>query len=252
MSKRFLQLSFYAVFWLFCLCAFSTGIEKKKTEAWDRSKVEYRHPSAVKMEAYRQESRYIYDRLQKPDSWWDQVKRWIWSKFTDSGFNPKILVYLFMGIAVCVFLFVVLMLLGIRPSGLFIFKRNERLTHLNFKQGVEDIYGEDLDQMLNSCIRHGAYREAIRLLYLLSIRQLDQLSWIEWKPWKTNRDYYYELKGARHKEEFKRLVLNYEYIWYGQFHIDQSKFEMIKDEFDSFKSVVGADMQIKGGDEGKK
>lgn len=247
MAKKILHI-------LFCYFVFSTTlnlsaatVSEDKMDVWDRSKIAYRHPSVEKMESYKHMNEYIYDRAQKPDSLWDQFKRWIWQKLFSNGINPSIISYILIAIAIIILFSVTLLLLGIKPSGLFIFKRNQHITPIKFKAGEEDIYNQDLDHMLQGCVRNKAYREAIRLQYLICIRHLDQSQWIEWKPWKTNKEYYYELKQAEHKVEFKNLVLNYEYIWYGQFTIDQSHFDEIQDKFKRFANTVTSGKSLKEG-----
>lgn len=213
---------------------------QQKVEAWDRSPVDYRFPPAEKMEMYKQMSIYNYDRFEKPETIWDIIQRWLISKFINSGISPKMAIYILIGMAALVLLFVILKLLGVNMSGIFLFSRDNKITNLRFKQGDDDIYNENLDNILLTYIENKAYRDAVRILYLLSIRKLDSNSLIDWKPWKTDKEYYYELPMTHQKQMFKSLVLNYEYIWYGQFKLEEEKFNQIHSNFESFNELINS------------
>ncbi len=239
MSKKlFYTLLLYQ---LLLLCGKSSVLaqDSTKVDAWDRSAVDYRPASVERMEAYKNMAKYRYDRFEQPESLWDKIKRWILSKIMNSGISSNVIMYILIGIAVLILLFIILKLIGVNITGLFIFTRDTQVTNLNFKAGHEDIYQEDLESILKVAIKNKAYREAVRIMYLLCLRQLDSNACIDWKPWKTNKDYYYEIKDQKHKELFKELVLSYEYVWYGQFKVKDEHFEIVQNEFSSFNDVIG-------------
>ncbi|WP_066629835.1 DUF4129 domain-containing protein [Labilibacter marinus] len=211
-----------------------------KVDAWDRSAVDYRPASKEVMEEYKQMDEYIYDRFQKPESFWDKVKRWLIAKLFSSKYSGNIVFYLLIGFAVLILLFVVLKLLGVRISGLFIFAQDTKVDNLKFKLGEDDIYNENLERTLSAAIKNKAYREAVRLMYLLALRHMDSAELIDWKPWKTNKEYYYELKSAHQKEMFSQLVLSYEYIWYGQFEVLDDKFSEVHSLFQRFEQTLSS------------
>ncbi|GAF01738.1 hypothetical protein JCM21142_353 [Saccharicrinis fermentans DSM 9555 = JCM 21142] len=214
------------------------GQDSTVVEPWDRSKVDYRPASVEAMEAYKLMPKYVYDRYVEPESIWDKIKDWLWTHILRSRINGKVVMYVFIGIAALILLFIILKLLGIKPSGLFIFAGNTKVTNLRFQQVDDDIYNENLEDILQVAIKNKAYREAVRVMYLLSLRHLDSAGVIQWEPWKTNRDYYYELKSDSSKVMFKQLVRSYEYIWYGQFGIGEEKFKMVHANFDEFEQLI--------------
>ena len=55
--------------------------------------------------------------------------------------------------------------------------------------------------------------------------------YIEWDIEKTNTDYLYEIKNPIHKEEFTYLSYLYNYIWYGEFEIDERMFQKAENRF---------------------
>ena len=58
-----------------------------------------------------------------------------------------------------------------------------------------------------------------------------QNHYIEWDIEKTNSDYLYELKKPEHKEDFTYLSYLYNYIWYGEFAIDETSFTKAENRF---------------------
>jgi len=200
----------------------------------DTSDVIYRHPSVEKMEAYKHMDEYKYLTYEAPETLWDKFLRWFYGKFKNIGIDPNVVKYTFIAIGIIILVFIVLRLIGIKPTGLFIISHDPKVTQLNFKQSEDDIYNQDLDELLQLSIRNNAFRDAVRILYLICLRHLDQTHKIDWKPWKTNHDYFYEIKDKNHTQDFKQLVTNYEYVWYGHFSVDDSTFNDIKLQFESF------------------
>ncbi len=219
---------------LFILNGISCYSQEKQDIPIDSSNVEYRHPSIAKMEAYKNMDDYKYNTYVAPESYWDKFLKWFFSLFKGVGIQPNVIKYSFIGIGVLLLLFIVLKLIGIKPSGLFIISHDSKVTQLNFKHSEDDIYNQNLDELLQLSIRNNAYRDAVRIHYLICLRHLDQTRIIDWKPWKTNHDYYYEIKDKNHSQSFKQLVTSYEYVWYGHFSVNNDIFNDIKLQFESF------------------
>lgn len=237
------KLSVYILL-VFFLClsfaAFANTRDSAKVEAWDSASVDYRPASKEKMESYKQLKVYNYEKFEKPETLWDKILRWISAKIRNANINQNLILFGLIGFAVLIFLFIILKLLGVEISGLFVFGHKSKDTQILFNQKHDDIYNDNMEQMLTRAIQDKAYREAVRLLYLLSLRQLDALELIHWRPWKTNKDYYYELVVAEHKQLFSTLQLSYEYIWYGQFKIGDEKFIEVQAQFEQFGSAINA------------
>ena len=97
-----------------------------------------------------------------------------------------------------------------------------------------DIRQTDLNTLLQQRIEQGEYRSAVRLLYLQLLKALSAQDWIEWQPNKTNSIYEQEMANSPLAEEFSRLTLGYEYIWYGQFPIGMELFLSLQEKFQQF------------------
>lgn len=234
------QSVYILLFFFLCLplVAVANTQNSTKVETWDSASVNYRPASKEKMEAYKQMKVYNYERFEKPETLWNKFLRWIRAKIGKSSLNQNLVLYDLVAFAVLIFLFLILKLMGVDITGLFVFGHKSKAAQIMFKQQHDDIYGDNMEQMLTQAIKNKAYREAVRLLYLLSLRQLDTLELIHWRPWKTNKDYYYELVMTEHKLLFSTLQLSYEYIWYGQFKVEEEKFYEVQAQFEKFESTI--------------
>ena len=79
---------------------------------------------------------------------------------------------------------------------------------------------------------------SIRYLYLQSLKKLADSELIIFSPDKTNNLYVQELSGRSYQQEFAFLTLNYEYVWYGRFTIDITRYQKLKEEFILFNKKV--------------
>lgn len=107
----------------------------------------------------------------------------------------------------------------------------------------EIINGEtDFDLLVQQAIRTGNYRLGVRYLYLKTLHQLAGKRFIELAADKTNYQYVREI-GTHHAQsglqnDFAALTLNYEYVWYGEFAIEEAIYKRIETGFKNFNQSV--------------
>jgi len=99
---------------------------------------------------------------------------------------------------------------------------------------VEEENASDPDSLLRNAIRNGNYRLAIRYLYLQSLQRLSEKKFIEINTNKTNYEYVTEVRRFKFANEFASLTLQYEYVWYGEYPVDEKLFEQIQSSFTQF------------------
>ena len=54
---------------------------------------------------------------------------------------------------------------------------------------------------------------------------------LELAPDKTNFQYVSDLANHKYQNDFAALTLNYEYVWYGGFEIEQYRYQKIENQF---------------------
>lgn len=96
----------------------------------------------------------------------------------------------------------------------------------------------DLTQLIKDSVATGNYRNAVRYLYLDALKWLSANQKIEWDFQKTNSDYYRELDEPILKERFKKISYLYDYVWYGEFELNEHTFNDARTEFESLKSQI--------------
>ncbi|RYY68315.1 MAG: DUF4129 domain-containing protein, partial [Chitinophagaceae bacterium] len=60
---------------------------------------------------------------------------------------------------------------------------------------------------------------------------------IDYEPDKTNSRYVYELPESW-RNDFSKLVFQYEYVWYGHFDIDNNQYANVQKGYDAFLQKV--------------
>ncbi len=97
-----------------------------------------------------------------------------------------------------------------------------------------DIIETDLKSILQEAIQNGEYRQATRLLYLQTLKELNERNIILYAHEKTNWEYVRNLQNTTYGTDFRNLTTYYEYIWYGNFEITKETFETLYNSFKTF------------------
>ena len=82
----------------------------------------------------------------------------------------------------------------------------------------DNIYGIDFPSTLDQALKVGNYREAVRLVYLQTLRHLSDAGKIDWQPAKTPSQYLNEYTGR----PFHHLTTTFVRIRYGGYDADVS------------------------------
>ncbi|GHC53379.1 hypothetical protein [Ulvibacter litoralis] len=139
----------------------------------------------------------------------------------------EFLVYLLL--AVLVGYFILKMFLGNDVSSFFN-RKSAAISPLTIKE--EHIESVDLDAYIADALAQKNYRLAIRYMYLKSLKELSLENIITWHFDKTNSDYYNEIENTEVKSSFKKVSYLYDYVWYGEFTLDETGFTNAQKDFD--------------------
>lgn len=115
-------------------------------------------------------------------------------------------------------------------------KEDRKINTLNFTE--ENIEKVDFDKLINKAVEEANFRVAVRYLYLKSLQLLSNHQIIEWHFDKTNAEYQSEIKDATTKEYFRKVSYIYDYVWYGEFSIDESDYEKTAYNFNKLNQSV--------------
>lgn len=94
---------------------------------------------------------------------------------------------------------------------------------------------------LEKAIQEGAYRKAIRLHYLIVLKQLNDQNHIEWEDYKLSQDYIKEIEDAEVKREFKLLTKYFNYAWYGSYVVKSRFYKRSLKHIDALTNLLKND-----------
>ena len=151
--------------------------------------------------------------------------------YIDEGvFSGSGLGIIFWMLAIALFGYIVFKLFISNAS---FFSRNRKNISANINVAAEED-SNDPDAMLRNAIKNGNYRLAIRHLYLHTLIRLSEKRFIQVNSNKTNYEYVKEVRNQKFADDFASLTLKYEYVWYGEYPVDERLFEQIHGSFTQF------------------
>lgn len=169
---------------------------------------------------------------------WERFTRWVrywWDQLFDKD-TTRWIPILVLGLLLVSLIGTFLYLFDIRLSQ--IFQRNSKQIQIPDDALMEDIHNLDFETLVREARENGAFRKAVRLLYLESLKQLSDQEWIDWRLNKTNEDYLRELKGTYIEAPFDALSLHFAYVCYGDVPIDDRQYQEVEQIFRQFQSQL--------------
>ena len=111
-------------------------------------------------------------------------------------------------------------------------RRRKKINAAEAEVEEEEINHEtDFERLIRQSLQSNNYRQAVRYQYLRTLHTLAEKGFFELQPDKTNYQYVYEMGNKQHQNDFAAITLNYEYVWYGEFAIDEELYRKIETGF---------------------
>jgi len=168
---------------------------------------------------------YDYNReLQTPDldlyGWFmmqlmELLSKIFGSRFAESYTEP---------ILIAIFVIIVLLLIW------FVYRKRPELFMRQGKKSLaytiheDTIYGVDFSAEIAAALSRQDYKEAVRLLYLQTLKLLSDNGTIDWQLYKTPTQYIYEVKPENGRDTFRELTNRFLRVRYGNFNATESLF----------------------------
>ena len=243
MLKINLHIPILLLFWFVFLSTSAQQVDStaaKQEVRYDESSINPVEFSQNDLEAYKNDKVFDYTEAIPQDNWWSQFNNWLnglWNSFIQWILNVKeaqgvlkfflqALPYLIMGgvLAFLIWLFIRIdmggsPLLGSSPNRVILNSEEQLIQH------------EDLQALIEGAVKDNKYRLAIRYYYLFVLQNLSRKQRINWQVQKTNHDYVHEIQDAALREQFSKLTRIYDFIWYGNFEVNESAFAKAQQEF---------------------
>lgn len=197
-----------------------------------------------KIEEYRAQEIYTY---KEEGEYQPNILARLWQKFEDwlqdkigakgMGILGKVVLYTVSIVGVMILLYFILGLLGYN-KGVFS-RKSYKSTALAAEEIDETSSIESIDRLIKEAEQSKNHRLAIRLLYLKTLKLLDDNNRIEWRTGKTNHEYLRELSASNIYQEFDELSYLYEYLWYGQFELEEGmNYPDVKQRFNNYYTTI--------------
>lgn len=185
------------------------------------------------------DSDFIYEYKAPEKSLWQRFIEWIASIFrglfkdqnAETSLNYAAIFLKTIAVLVIVFVIYLIAKAIINKEGQWIFGKNSSKRNIYYSDIEKNIHLLDFEKLIKESLQSGEKRVVIRYYYLWLLKVMAQNHYIEWDIEKTNSDYLYELQKPTHKEEFTYLSYLYNYIWYGEFEIDETSFIKAQSRF---------------------
>jgi len=133
--------------------------------------------------------------------------------------------------------FVIFRIMSDNHVGLFYRKRSGRPAGSG---GGDEETPEEEDPAirLQRALDSRDWRQAVRGLYLLTLRHLGEQQLIRLNAQSTNQEYIRQLAGTPREAPFRFLTLAYEKVWYGEFTLNEEQFRRLYNLFMDFDKTV--------------
>lgn len=248
------------LYFLFCLSPFyaqDTLVEEDPPKIFgikytekdikvDSGSVEARHFEKDFKKKYTDKD-FVYEYKEPEKSWWDHFKHWLARQIANlfnfgsvkSSLNFISILFRIIAVLVVILLIYFIVKALIKREGMWIFGKNSDKRALFYSDAEKNIHLLDFEKLIKESIEAGEKRIAVRYYYLWLLKVMAQYHYIEWDIEKTNSDYLYELHNPAHKEEFTYLSYLYNYIWYGEFEIDDATFRKTENRFKKALKTFG-------------
>ena len=243
----------YYIFFLLALASFQLypavqdSAKVVQEVRYDKSNVEPFNFEEDELDSYRQDKAFNYVEKKAPDNWWTRFKQWLndlWASFIDwllNGKEAKGLLALFIRalpylILIGVIAFLVWLFMKIDSSGTPLLSKTPSQVFLNEEDLITE--NKDIQDFINQALKENNYRLAVRFYYLLLLQQLSKKDIIDWQLEKTNHDYVFEIKNDLIRYQFTKVTRIYDFIWYGNFEVDENTFAKAEKEFLNLKKAL--------------
>jgi len=190
---------------------------------------------------------FIYEFQAPEKNAWDRFKEWLADllsnlfQFTGDANSMGIVNILLKAIAVLIVIGVVYLIVKafLNRDGQWIFGKNSDRKVIHYDAVEQNLHTTDFAKLIKDALGSGEKRLSIRYYYLWYLKKLSHSNLIEWDIEKTNADFLQELANPLQKDRFAYLSYLYEYVWYGDFELDNATYSKTIAAFDDAIKSAG-------------
>ncbi len=240
------RLCFYILFFLL-----STTVQAQQDSlvvAFDRdSSVEIKKFDKDKLAEYKADEDFDYTVVNQEEgffgtiwSWIKRILRKILSWFFGVESAAGILLVLLRIIPYLVLLVVLILTIKyfLKVKTNSIISGNSEKAKVFITEDEEIISNKNIYELIAKAVAQQNYRLAVRYYYLLVLQKLQENELIVYEQQKTNEDYIKEINVKSITLKFSDLTRLYDFVWYGNFEINEIEFVKIESNFNKLTAEL--------------
>jgi len=148
----------------------------------------------------------------------------------------NVLTWIFVIILIIAVIYVVYNVMDEGQGGFF---SRGKFRKINSQEiNVNNIEETDLQALITSAEDQGDFRLAVRYQYLMVLKTLSVKNAIKYEDDKTDSDYLNEIGLKPYSSSFAKTAYLYNYVWYGEFLLNQQQYGKAKNSFETFLKSV--------------
>ncbi|SNR31393.1 DUF4129 domain-containing protein [Lutibacter flavus] len=238
------------LFFLFFIISFGAFSQKDSTTVKsDKSIIVPKKFDKNNLDKYKSDKDFIYtvDKVKKDPTFLERLFNWLGRQFLRFlewifgvkyakgifGTILKTLPYLIVGILVFL---LIKIFLKVKLNAIVSNGSNKAIVSITDEEAL--IKNKDLLKLIEQAIAQKNYRLAVRYYYLNILKQLESKELIVWEQQKTNEDYIKEISKENIKTSFENLTRLYEFVWYGNFEINEIEFARVEGDFEQTNKLI--------------
>ncbi len=187
---------------------------------------------------------FIYERTIEKSGWWTGFKQWLQDflriKTSNGVSNTADIVLKIFYVAIFLLVIFFIVKAVINKEGTWVFGKSSDKSIIPVIDLENDIHVSDFKALIAEAELTNNYRLAVRYYYLWILKALTSAEIIEYDVEKTNSDYQNEITSKTIKDDFSYASYLYNYIWYGEFDVNDEEFITAKHAFDNFIKSIEA------------
>jgi len=189
---------------------------------------------------------FVYERNTEQSGLWTRFKVWFRDFIQDLfGLTSKSQASDITDIALKTFYIIIFLLVVyfifkaiINKEGRWVLGKSSEKNIIPITDIEKNIHSIDFKSRITEAEHQDNYRLAIRYYYLWLLKELAKSGYIDYDSEKTDSDYLYEIKEQDFRTQFSYASYLYNYIWYGEFEVDNIEFKKAKTTFLTFINEI--------------
>jgi len=194
------------------------------------------------LDKYKNDPEFDYDGgPEEADDWITKIKNWInhqLIRLSSSKVYSILLDYLYYGLMIIALILIIRGLIKADRRGLLFGKINT--NEIKMIESEEDISQINFDELIAAAAERKDYKLAVRYLFLKSLKLLSEKELIELRNNKTNYQYLSEIKNNRISSAFQIATSRFEWIWYGDFPVDDNVMKSSQNDFNELFGLIAS------------